>query len=364
MIKFLIFFILTFLVLASTNAKENIYLIENNEIYLENEGNILALRQSSKNIAFKNAFFILAKKILEPKDISKLQQIDNLNIENFVLDFILQDEKISETNYFAKVSVNFNPEKIRIFFSKINIKTKTHISENYLVLPIYKKFNTLYLWEDDNYWYDNLLAEYDKQGLLKLFFPKKSHINKFRISSSQVLDEDMNIVKQFLNYHKKKSAIILYLDEKYNHEKKKFESDLKFRLFNKNKFSDLNVLTEKIFTRESESSQVEMIAKLAINELQTWWKKRIEDLDDQLDVINSFYLSLKFNDLKKSLFVEKKIRSVLSSGEMILTELNKDYAVYKVASEYSLEQLNLVLESSEIRIEKNLSLENHNTVSY
>ena len=31
-----------------------------------------------------------------------------------------------------------------------------------------KKFNTLYLWEKDNYWYDNLIQEYDQQSLLKL----------------------------------------------------------------------------------------------------------------------------------------------------------------------------------------------------
>ena len=65
--------------------------------------------------------------------------------------------------------------------NEVNITINTLISEEYLVFPIFKKFNTIYLWEKDNFWYDNLIQEYDNQSLLKLYFPEKNHLNKFRI---------------------------------------------------------------------------------------------------------------------------------------------------------------------------------------
>ena len=69
---------------------------------------------------------------------------------------------------------------------------------------LFKKFNTLYLWEKDNLWYDNLIQEYDDQSLLKLFFPEKSHLNKFRITPTDLISENNSKIQQFLDYYKKK----------------------------------------------------------------------------------------------------------------------------------------------------------------
>ena len=156
--------------MANSFANDDIYFIENNEIYLENNGNVLELRENAKEISFQNALNILAKKILDPADFRKFQQLEETNISNLVKDYQIQSEKINDINYYTNISINFSKEKIKNFFRKNNITINALVSEEYLVFPVFKKFNTLYLWEKDNYWYDNLIQEYDQQSLLKLFF--------------------------------------------------------------------------------------------------------------------------------------------------------------------------------------------------
>ena len=80
------------------------------------------------------------------------------------------------------------------------------ISESYLIFPIFKKFNTFYLWDKDNSWYDYLVEEYNQQSLLKLYFPKKNNRNRLTISSKQVIDKDSKKIDEFLELYKKKKS--------------------------------------------------------------------------------------------------------------------------------------------------------------
>ena len=67
MFKFIVIIFTFFANTANSFASDDIYLIENNEIYLENNGNVLELRENAKEISFQNAFNILSRKILDPQ---------------------------------------------------------------------------------------------------------------------------------------------------------------------------------------------------------------------------------------------------------------------------------------------------------
>ena len=193
-----------FINIANTFANEEIYYIPSNEVYLENTGNVLELRESAKLISFQKALNILAKNILDPEDFLRFGQISDYNVTNLISDYKVESEKISDINYSAVISVNFNELKVREFLNKNEIKLNIFVSESYLIFPIYKKFNTFYLWDKDNFWYDSLLAEYDQQSLLKLFFPKKSHINRLKISAEQIISKDLDKINKFLAFYNKK----------------------------------------------------------------------------------------------------------------------------------------------------------------
>ena len=81
-----------FINIASCFANEGIYNIKNNEVYLENNGNVLELRENAKNISFKNGFNILAKNILTPEDFLKFTQISDFNPTELVSDYKIESE--------------------------------------------------------------------------------------------------------------------------------------------------------------------------------------------------------------------------------------------------------------------------------
>ena len=185
-------------------ADDSIYTVKDNQVFLQNDQNVLKLREKAKELAFDNAFNILTKKILEPSEKRKLDRFEKIDVSSLIKDYKIVEEKITDINYSANIFVNFNPDLVLNFFDGSKIKSKVFVSEEYLVLPILKKFNTFYLWENDNVWYDYLLNEYDELGLLKLYFPKKNHINKIQISPKQILKQDGESIKKFLIQKKKK----------------------------------------------------------------------------------------------------------------------------------------------------------------
>ena len=341
--------------MANSFANDDIYFIENNEIYLENNGNVLELRENAKEISFQNALNILARKILDPADFRKFQQLEETNTSNLVKDYQIQSEKINDINYYTNISINFSKEKIKNFFRKNNITINALVSEEYLVFPVFKKFNTLYLWEKDNYWYDNLIQEYDQQSLLKLFFPEKNHLNKFRISPIDLIDENSLKVEKFLDFYKKKKAIILFLEEDFETNQNKFKSNFVAKFFFNNKFTEINLLKNQIIYDNSDFSLVELIAKQVIVELENWWKDKIDDFEVEQDNTNEFEILIKTDDLKKVLYIEKTLKEILSENDLNIKEINQSFIVYSVQSNFSIERLNLALES------KNLKLKNNNS---
>ena len=341
--------------MANSFANDDIYFIENNEIYLENNGNVLELRENAKEISFQNALNILARKILDPADFRKFQQLEETNTSNLVKDYQIQSEKINDINYYTNISINFSKEKIKNFFRKNNITINALVSEEYLVFPVFKKFNTLYLWEKDNYWYDNLIQEYDQQSLLKLFFPEKNHLNKFRISPIDLIDENSLKVQKFLDFYNKKKAIILFLEEDFESNENKFKSNFVAKFFFNNRFTEINLLKNQIIYDNSDFSLVELIAKQVIVELENWWKDKIDDFEVEQDNTNEFEILIKTDDLKKVLYIEKTLKEILSENDLNIKEINQSFIVYSVQSNFSIERLNLALES------KNLKLKNNNS---
>ena len=350
MIKLIFLFLIFTCSLSELKADDNIFSIKNNEIFLDNDRDILDIRKQAKKIAFENAFKILTEKILEPSDLVKINQIKDFKIENFVKDYQLQKEKISDVSYFSIFDVNFNPEKINSFFSKLNIRTNTFISESYVLIPIMKKFNTFYLWEEDNYWYDYLKEEYDDRGLVKIFFPEKSHKNKLKISAKQIIDDDTISLSKFLEFYKKKKALIIYVEENYNYEDKLFEVILKTKIFKQNQFNEIFIIDEELFNKRSKTSQLEIIAKISIKEIETWWKKQIDLINEDSDEFEEIYLSFDTQKLSESLLQENKIRQIIGDDNMIFTEFSDGKTIFKIFTNYKVKQLNLALEPSNIKL--------------
>ena len=352
--KKLIIVLLQFFIFSFIKAEDSIFEIKDNEVFLDNSGDILELRNKSKQIAFKNAFTILTEKILSSEDNQKIYGKIGANLESLVADFKFQKEKISDVNYFAVIDVNFDSKKVKSLFSEINLQANIFVSETFLVIPIMKKFKTFYLWEKDNYWYDFLKNEYEEQGLLKLYFPEKNHKNKLLISANKLLDKNFEEIDRFLKEHKKRKAIIAFVNESYNYEKKIFETEIKSFVYQNNQFINVNILADKSLKKKSKKSQIDLLAKIYIKDLQFWWKNQIDRSKNNSNKGINFIV-FELENTKRSIELEGLLFKILGEKNMILKEFSKNRIVYSINTDYSIDQINLALEANNVRLEKNSS---------
>ena len=344
--------VLIFLCALNLKADSSIYTVKDNQIFLQNDNNVLELRNIAKQMAFQNAFKIITKKILGQKELITLDQINDIDISKLIKDYKIIEEKITDINYSANISVNFNSESLLNFLEQNRIKSKVMVSEEYLLFPIYDKFNTFYLWEKDNDWYESLLNEYDELGLLKLFFPKRNHINKLRISSERLLAEDINSISKFLDLYKKKKAIIILLSENYDLDSNLIKSKVSAKLFANGEFTEINLFEKTDFEENSNESNAKLISKVVMNELQNWWKNQIDSINFQSDNKNTFFLKLNAFDLKKNIFIENKIKDIVGKDQFFFHEFDNKNIIYKFQTSYDINQLNLALEIDNLKLLK------------
>ncbi len=343
--NFFRYFFIFFFINYHVYGDDALYSIKDNQVFLQNDNNILDLRESAKFIAFENAFSILVKKIIEPKDLIKLNRLEDVSVEKLVNDYKITNEDISEISYSANISVNFNQNLILQFFKKNNIRVQTLVSDIYLIFPILKKFNTFYLWEKNNNWYNSLKSEYDNDGLLKLYFPEQNHLNKLRISSDHILNNDFETIKNFLKIHKKNKAIIIVLEETFDNDLKKFKTQVDLSLLEDNYKETIKIFGKTKYEENSSTSQIKLVSKIVINELQNWWKLKVDDLESQTEEIKELFVEHNFLNLKKNIFVENILKKIFSNDEVTLTQINSKSAYFKILSSSSIDKINLSLET-------------------
>ena len=221
-----------------------------------------------------------------------------------------------------------------------------------MVFPLFKRFNTFYLWENDNYWYDFLVDEYDELGLLKLYFPEKNHINKLKISAKNLVDKDINSIEKFLSFYNKKKAIIIYLKEDFDLNSNELKSSVLAKKIDNNEFTDIELFENKIYEESSDLSNARLISKIIIDELEIWWKNQIDIVDSKSNSKFQFLLKLDNDDLRKNIDKENKIRRILGNKGFYLHEFDIQKIIYKIETKYSIEQLNLVLEPDSLKLIK------------
>ena len=133
-------------------------------------------------------------------------------------------------------------------------------------------------------WYDFLLEEYDQQSLLKLYFPKKSNINRLKISAEQIINMKVDKIDNFLELYNKKKAIIIFLEQKFDINKNNYDIKLDAKLFSNKVFTQIKIGDDDFSIESKNSSEIDLVAKFIINELQTGGKEELIQRNLQVTV--------------------------------------------------------------------------------
>ena len=330
-------------------ADSNIYHIENNEIFLDHP-DILEAREIAKDKAFKIAFTKLLTKILPINDQDQIYKLEENDPINFIKDFTVRNEDFFDSKYKAIIDVNFSSNKINEFLNDYGFGLSNIVSEDFLVLPIHYYMNTFYLWEKNNKWYINLKNEYNENSFLKLFFPELNILNKFKISSKDALSGNIDSLNSVLDFYKKKSAIIIYFDERYDYELERFIGNIKFKVFSQNVFTELKLTGISLGDRISKKTQISLLARESLIALNDWWKNKTTISQYDENNLNEYFFEIESLNLKESIEIEKLLKSSSFFKKLIPINFEKNKIIFKLSSFGSIEKTKLALRSLNLEI--------------
>ena len=112
-------------------------------------------------------------------------------------------------------------------------------------------------------------------------------------------------INNFLDLYNKKKAIIIFLEEKFDINKNNFDIKLDAKLFSNNIFTKIKIGDDDLSIEGKNSSEIDLVAKFVINELQNWWKSRIDSEELASNSESLILISIDSEDIKKVFLLKK-----------------------------------------------------------
>ena len=185
-------FIILFLLLPTLVFAENTnnYLVENLYISMIDEDATTA-RSNAIAYAQRQAFNTILNRL--GIDTSNSVIISDNEISQMLRSMQIKNEKITTKSYSATLTLQFSPEYIKYTLSKYKISQYSPHFDSYLIIPVIKNGDNIYLWEKENKWLDPLTRNargttgvlvikdnYSTRNLIDLEYFKKPKYNNFK----------------------------------------------------------------------------------------------------------------------------------------------------------------------------------------
>ena len=280
--KFIIIIILTLSILKDVFAeslfttKEYNIQFQSNNINIEKQKNINNIKLKSFNSIIKN--------ILTEKNYKKLSRKIDLNfINKFILNMTINEEKIVNNNYYAKIKINFNKKLIINYLIKNKIQYVDDIPDNFL--------------SNKNNYYRYLL--YSNNQLFNNFFliPNLDFNDRFILNEISNENDYINKINKLNNKYKTNYQVLMhsrFIDDKYN---------IKIILIDKNEQFLLEEINIKNLNYEK------LFYEVHLKTLNQW--KKLNEINTSL--INSLECKININNI----YELKHVRNLLKSNHII-----------------------------------------------
>ncbi len=100
----------------------------------------------------RRAFERLLARLTLSYDRSKLPQVNQKDISEYIRDFSVSNAKNSTVRYLADLSFRFKPAEVRALLRDLGIEFAETVSKPVLVLPVYEVAGAVALWDEPNPW--------------------------------------------------------------------------------------------------------------------------------------------------------------------------------------------------------------------
>ncbi len=280
---------------------------------LENDFN----KEKLINKGFIKAFEELAGKLVQSKNIAKIQNIRLNEIKSMIETFTIKEEKFINKTYNLNMGVSFNKKKVFEHLERKNIFPTQIKEENFLIIPIFldQENNDILVFSNN--------PIYDKWKLRD----KKNYLIKYVLPTEDL--EDLNLIRE--NYLDIENYDFKKIIEKY------FIENSIVAIFFKNKneikvLSKINIKSEKIIKTTS-FDNVNFENNDEINKLISELKIVYEDFWKEKNLINTsiklpITVQVDNKDYNLSLKFEDTLNKVDLVSSFSINSFNKDFIFY------------------------------------
>ena len=343
--KFLYIF---FLVLAlnlsffSTNkANAKAFLIDEIEISEKLENNFN--KDILVNKGFRKAFKELMDKLIQSKDLDKINKINLNEIKSMIETFSIKEEKFIEKNYSLNLGVSFNKKKIFNYLSSQNIFPSQIIEEKFLLIPIIiDQLNTNLLMFSKNQIYKNWKEQNEKNHLINYILPTEDLEDLNLIRKNYLEIENYDFEEIIKKYFIENSIIILVFKDqnqlkilsKINIKDKRVIKSNSFKNINLDNSKDLQKLIKNLkiiyedFWKENNliNTSIKLPLFIQVNNKNFELSSKFEKTLDKIDLISNYSIN-KFN--KDFIFYEVIFNGTTNNFINIMKNLDYNFDTQK-----------------------------------
>ena len=302
---------------STNNLNANTFFIDEIEITekLENDFN----KESLINKGFVKAFNKLIRKLVQSKDLNKIEDIKLNEIKSMIETFSIKEEKFINKTYNLNLGVSFNKKYVFNYLDSKNVFPSLIAEEKFLFIPILlDQFNNDILVYSNNPLYDNWEYEDNSDYLIEYVLPTEDLEDLNLIREHYLEIENYNFQKIIEKYYIGNSIVAIFFKNK---DEIKVLSKIKIKnkkVIKNNSFKNINLNNNKDLNK--------LIHDLKIIYEDFWKKNNLINTSIKLPIMISidnknFDLTLKF---------EETLNKIDLINNFSISKFNKDYVFYEL----------------------------------
>ena len=113
----------------------------------------------------------LLRRLVPATDHARLPAVGPGQIQGYVANFEIADERVASNQYLARLTVRYEPDAVRELLQSAALPYAETVSVPVVVLPVYRTAGGPRLWPDDNPWWQAWADNLDSERLLRLVLP-------------------------------------------------------------------------------------------------------------------------------------------------------------------------------------------------
>ncbi len=273
--------------------------------------NAAVARDQAMQDGQKKALMVVMERITPSYVAEQLPELVPDNIQNYVRDVRVMNEKSSSVRYMATLEVRFNPDAVRELLRHNGVPYVRTSGKPLLILPLYKRSASAapVLWSEDNAWLRAWLNRTTESYMVPLFVPMGELSDLQTLNAEQVARGDLGAAQALAKRYEAEGILIVKLvrrgntfsvegramDEMTASEIPNFDFSV---AFSKNTASTMAYAVKKVVAHLESvwkneqmvqfNEEASLVALVSVSDLRQW--EKIKARLERIPIVSSFYL--------------------------------------------------------------------------